>query len=92
MPIQKEDLSCNHYSWTEKSEHPFSGHPSRRSFDRFNGDQVLFIINFYGTLSEKFTVEEGREIENLINNHLPLDARSEMAVFNWLRTFQENTV
>jgi hypothetical protein len=86
MPFLKEDLSGNHYTWGgERSKTTFSGQPSRRLFDRFDGDQVLFMINFYGTLSDKFTIEEGRKIEELILHQLPTDAKSEISVFNWLR-------
>ncbi|MDP4263873.1 MAG: hypothetical protein Q8941_15200 [Bacteroidota bacterium] len=86
MPFLKEDLSFDHYIWKEeRSKSTFSGQPSRRLFDRFDGDQVLFMINFYGSLSDKFTIEEGRKIEELIINQLPADTKSEISVFNWLR-------
>jgi hypothetical protein len=85
MAFLKEDLTSQHYTWTDQGQTMFTGHPSRRIFDRFNGDQVLFIINFYGSLAEKFTIQEGRLLEDLIFNQLPTDAKSEMAVFNWLR-------
>jgi hypothetical protein len=86
MPFLKEDLVSEHYTWSNNAGSlVFTGQPSRRVFDRFNGEQVLFLINFYGSLAEKFTVQEGRRIEELIFNQLPSDAKSEMAVFNWLR-------
>ncbi len=93
MAFLKEDLLSQHYTWNNSGEAPiFTGHPSRRVFDRFNGDQVLFLINFYGELTENFTVEQGREIENMIYNQLPMDAKSEMAVFNWLRGLSYSSV
>ncbi len=86
MLFLKEDLSGNHYTWKEeKSKSTYSGQPSRRLFDRFDGDQVLFMINFYGSFSDKFTIEEGRRIEELLLNQLPSDTKSEISVFNWLR-------
>ncbi len=85
MPFLKEDLTGLHYNWADKPEgEAYTGQPSRRLFDRFNGDQVLFLINFYGSLSEKFTLLEGRKMEELITNQLPLEAKSEISVFNWL--------
>jgi hypothetical protein len=84
MPFIKEDLICTHYH-TDENEQSFTGQPSRRSFDRFNSSQVLFIINFYGSLSDRFTVEEGRAIEQQIATRLPLEAKSELSVFNWIR-------
>lgn len=86
MPFLKEDLASHQYHWDPTGESVFSGTPSRRAFNRFNGDQVLFIINFYGSLAEKFSVGEGRRMEELISNQLPLEAKSEISVFNWLRT------
>ncbi|MEO5563023.1 MAG: hypothetical protein ABIR18_06295 [Chitinophagaceae bacterium] len=84
MPFLKEDLTGSHYNWSNTPD-AYTGQPSRRLFDRFNGDQVLFLINFYGSLSEKFTLLEGRKMEELITNQLPLEAKSEITVFNWLR-------
>jgi hypothetical protein len=86
MPFVKEDLVSDHYNWGNSSQSlVFKGHPSRRLFDRFNGEQVLFIINFYGTISDKVSVKEGRKMEAMINSSLPIDAKSEISVFNWLR-------
>jgi hypothetical protein len=85
MLFSKEHLAGN-YKWaTEPGDLLFTGTPTRRLFDRWNGAQVLFIINSFAALSEAFSLEEGRKIESLINNHLPLHARSEMSVYNWLR-------
>ena len=85
MQFQKDDLEGTHYDWTEDEHHLFTGRPSRRSFDRFNGNQVLFLINFYGSLSESFTVQEGKSIERRLQHDLPLEAKSEISVFNWIR-------
>ena len=83
MPFVKEDLAGEHYTWSNGIS--FTGSPSRRLFDRSNGNQVLFIINFLGSLSEQFGIPEGRKMEEMIKLHLPTDIRSEMSVFNWLR-------
>ena len=85
MLFQKQDMNGTHYTWTNDGKHVFIGQPSRRIFDSLNGDQVLFLINFYGSLSEKFTIQEGRKIEYEISNHLPLEVKSEISVFNWIR-------
>lgn len=85
MHFQKQDLLIGHYEWPEEKKELFTGQPSRRAFNRFNGNQVLFLINFYGSLSDRFTLKEGREIENKIRHELPDNARSEVAVFNWIR-------
>lgn len=86
MLFQKQDMKGTHYSWNIEGRNIFTGQPSRRLFDRFNGDQVLFIINFYASLSaENFTLQEGRRLEDQLFNHLPLGISSEVSVFNWLR-------
>jgi hypothetical protein len=86
MLFQKQDMHPNHYQWSDYSEAlAFKGQPSRRIFDRFNGDQVLFIINYYGSLLDVFTLQDGKKIENIILNQVPLDAKSEISVFNCIR-------
>jgi hypothetical protein len=87
MPFLKEDLAYQHYNWKQQNTSSiFKGPPSRRLFDRFDGEQVLFIINFYGALSDKFSITEGRAMEEMLSNHLPIEAKSELSVFNWLRS------
>lgn len=88
MPFLKKDLQGQHYSWSnEPNKSFFTGSPSRRMFDRYNGDQVLFLINSCESLSEKFTIKECYEIEELILHKLSIDAKSEISVFNWLREY-----
>lgn len=86
MYFQKQDLAGTHYN--PQDEHTqFTGQPTRRMFDRFNGNQVVFIINSFGSLLEKFTLEEAREIELQIATRLPIDIKSEISVFNWIRNW-----
>lgn len=89
MPFLKEDLLNPEFIWESEKSAVFTGSPSRRPFDRHNGYQVLFIINFYGSLAEKTSINEGRKMEELIMYHLPEDARSEISVFNWLRNVMQ---
>jgi hypothetical protein len=85
MMLQKQDLEGTDYNWVEDEKHLFTGQPSRRSFDKLNGNQVLFLINFYGSLSGKFSIREGKDIEKRIQQDMPEDIKSEIAVFNWMR-------
>jgi hypothetical protein len=86
MHFLKQDLEGTHYNWADSGEkHIFMGQPTRRSFDPFNGDQVLFLINFYGSLSDRFTLQEGKIIEKRLLNDLPPEIKSEISVFNWIR-------
>jgi len=85
--LLKHDLVGTEYTWlNEGEENIFKGQPTRRAFNRFNGDQVLFIINFYGSLTDQSSIREGREIESDLINYLPLGQQSEISVFNWLRS------
>ena len=86
MLLSKTHL-LGYYEWTKDPiNFLFTGVPTRRIFDRFNGRQVLFLINSFAQLSKSFSLEEGREIENLVLNHLPLNTQSEKSVYNWLKS------
>lgn len=85
MLFLKEHLAGS-YDWMdENGQAVYTGEASRRKFDRFNGHQMLFIINLFGTVIDRFTVNEGRKLEDMVINHLPLEAKSEISVFNWLQ-------
>jgi hypothetical protein len=86
MNFSKENLANEHYMWIEESNKDlFSGTPSRRLFNKLNGDQVLFIINSYGSSSDQFTIEDGRKIEEMISKELPSETKSELSVLQWLK-------
>jgi hypothetical protein len=85
MPFQKQDLAGARYHWTENEKDVYSGSPSRRAFDRFNGNQVLFLINLCQSYLEKFSASDGRNIEHKLLYELPSDAKSEITVFHWLK-------
>ena len=84
MVFSKEHLT-GLYNWEPERETPlFEGSPSRRTFDRFNGDQVFFIITLVLERLGNSSIEQGREIELMIINKLPFSSSSELTVFNWL--------
>ena len=83
MLFLKEHLSGYNYSWINEST--FTGGPSRRLFNRYNGNQLLFILNLYAALIEGFTVSMGLKVEDRLMNQLPVDAKSEISVLNWLK-------
>ena len=83
--LLKEHL-VGSYTWGDsQARNTFSGEPSRRLFNRYNGDQVLFMINYCGSETPNFSVNDGLVMEELINSKLPLEAKSEISVLNWLR-------
>lgn len=81
----KDNLTLE-YKWPETPLHSlFTGLPGRRIFDRFNGFQVLFIINAIAALSDAFSTEAVPAIEKTINHHFADEANSELSVFNLLK-------
>ena len=84
MRFIKEHLSAeNNYNWTD--EFIFDGTPSRRLFDRQNGNQLLFIINLYALQNDKFSEDQVPRIEEMLVNKLPEEIKSEISVLNWLK-------
>lgn len=90
MRFLKEHLSAYNYSWT--NEATFTGEASRRVFDRYNGNQLLFILNLYASLMEGFTVNMGLKIEDRLMNQLPIGKKSEISVLHWLNQTMPLTV
>lgn len=84
MTFLKEHLS-GMYDWTpELTMTVFDGKATRRIFNRWNGNQVLFIINVFLLNAGLTSIEEGRNAEKLLLEHLPLDTKSEISVVQWL--------
>lgn len=85
MLFSKEHLT-GVYTWAAGTETVvFEGPPSRRSFDRWNGDQVFYIIDLALESIGDRSIDQGKKLENLIINKLPFDPCSELTVYNWLQ-------
>ena len=85
MLFSKEHLN-GHYEWPEDRERSvYNGDASRRIFNRYNGRQVLFIINLIMDRCNTHSIDEGKRLERLIINQLPSNSSSELTVYNWLR-------
>ena len=85
MIFSKEHLN-GLYEWPpERERSVYDGDASRRLFNRYNGKQVLFIINLIMNSCGFRSVDQGRKIERLIINHLPFTPSSELTVYNWLQ-------
>ena len=90
MLFSKEHLS-GLYNWLPQAETSvFDGNASRRLFNRWNGNQVLFIINLFLDRCGNFSIEQGSRIEKLIINKLPFNPSSEITVLNWLQVEMAN--
>ena len=83
MHFLKEHLSNYNYSWINEAN--FTGEASRRLFNRYNGNQLLFVLNLYASVIDGFTIPMALTIEDRLMNQLPVDAKSEISVLNWLK-------
>ncbi len=83
MHFEKRDLDMVHYNWNAEPR-LYEGLPSRRSFDKNNGAQVLFLVNHYATFDEQLNLKHLHLLEELLRRELPLEARSEISVFKWM--------
>jgi len=80
-------MGFTHYRWESEESGAipvFTGEPSRRTFDPYNGHQVLFMINSYIAEAGEMSVGEARSVESRIAHKLPFGLKSERSVLNWL--------
>jgi len=86
MQIVKEHLLTTDYMWnTDDKRTQLSEGATRKRFDRFSGDCMLHIINLFDYSVDNLTVAQAQRIEYLIQNELPLEAKSEISVLQWLK-------
>jgi len=86
MRIMKEHLLISDYVWNNDNKNAqLSEGATRRRFDRFNGDCVLHIINLFDCSIDQLTIAQAQRIEHLIQKELPLEAKSEISVLQWLK-------
>jgi hypothetical protein len=83
MQFEKEHLVGETYNWLEINDK--CRQPDRRIFDRSNGNQLLNMINSFGESIGALSIDDGLRIEKLILDELPLEVKSEIGVFNWLK-------
>ena len=82
MQILREHLAPGNYEWD--NEMIYTGDPSRRLYNRNNGNQLLFVINSYAAPKTTFDLEQGLMIQYMLKNELPIEAKSEKTVIQWL--------
>lgn len=82
MQFLKEHLSPGNYEWS--NELIYNGAPSRRLYNRNDGNQLLFVINSYASLNTSFNTAQGVLIQSMLKNQLPVEAKSEKSVLQWL--------
>lgn len=83
MQFLKEHLSPGNYEWN--NDMVYNGDVSRRLYNRNDGEQLLFIINKYAAEKESFDISEGLKIQDMLKYQLPVEAKSEKSVLQWLQ-------
>ena len=82
MHFLKEHLAPGNYEWSNTLI--YTGDPSRRLYNRNNGNQLLFLINQFAASATAFDIKQGVQIQNMLMHQLPVEAKSEMSVLKWL--------
>jgi hypothetical protein len=86
MIFTKDSLQGSDYNWFPLSANILSDRfPTRKGFDRLSGDSMLRMINLFNLLISRLTLAEGRSMELALTKEFPLELRSEVSVFNWLK-------
>ena len=79
--FNKSDLIL-FYSWnTSASCKSLTGTPDKSLFNKTEGNELLYIVNFLPFVEDICDLER---VENLIRNYMPLNIKSQIDVFNWL--------
>jgi len=82
----RSDLLFNDYEWNEPHTHvKFQGEPDRNMFMRYEGNAMLYMINYACDIMNCRTKTEAGRIEILLHEKLPLEVRSQASVFHWLQ-------
>jgi len=84
MFFYREHLTGELYELPEDKSVGRDNTPGKQLFDRLNGNHLLNMINFFGTSIGSFNIGDGQKVERLLSK-LPVEVKSEIAVFNWLR-------
>ena len=84
MIFGKRDLQEKDYYWN--TNFLLSAlTPSAAFFNRFNGADILRMINLFNTLVITLTIPEGQRVERMLVREMPLQVNDELSVFNWLK-------
>lgn len=83
--MQKSDLKYT-YSWTaiRPDDPKVSGPPDSTMFNRYEGYEVLYLINRFAHEYDLKQKSFGHKIEKMINEYLPSDIRSQTKVKDWI--------
>lgn len=82
----RSDLLFDDYEWTEPLSHvKLQGTPDRNLFMRYEGYEILYMINYACETMNAVSKADAGRIETLLHEKLPIDIRSQNSVFQWLQ-------
>lgn len=84
--FSKQDLQYD-YIWShyDQDDPRVSGIPDSTLFNKKQGEEVVFLVN-YLTEHLAWSVEEfGAKVEKLIRDHLPTEDMSQKEVLEWIK-------
>jgi len=81
---KKNDLVYTDYEWTEPIITKLTGSPDRNLFKRYEGHEVLYMINYTCETKGLTSKEDAELIEKLLHESMPFDIKSQNSVYQWL--------
>lgn len=86
MKLSKSDLIFKNYDWPEYPDNDprVHGQLGPTPFNRYEGPEVVHLIEEICALLQLMLKESAREIEIQIQNELPSDIRTQENVLEWV--------
>lgn len=86
MSFKKSDLDYSDYSWTALpgDDPKISGKPDSTLFSRYEGYEMLYMIDKVLEHRNLISVASGQKVESIIRTKLPSTTRSQENVFNFV--------
>ena len=86
MSFTKSDLAYDVYSWTvlPGDDPKITGKPDSTLFSRYEGYEVLYMINKVLDHRGLTSATSGRKAESIIQERLPSTTRSQKKVFDFI--------
>ena len=84
----KRNLHYNDYKWTAYIQHDprVNGKPDDTSFNKEEGNQVVYLINKLMSLWDYRFSNTGNKMEKLIHDKLPEELNNQEDIQQWLKT------
>lgn len=85
--FSKRNLLYTDYTWSNypPNDARVSGKPDGTSFNKGEGNEVVYLVNKMMTLLDYRFTTSGNKMEKLIHDELPGDFTTQEQVFAWVR-------